>query len=123
MLMYSSTARLLPRGLLRKVYQLTAICPWALAATAGVKLAAPFGPSEIRRGALQPPLPSADTVISACTAPGVNRWSCQTTYRWPVVGSIAAEGRPSPVREFGTGAMMTSATLAAGLQLLPPSVE
>ncbi len=55
--------------------------------------------------------------------PGGKRWSCQTTKTLPVAGSMAAPGRPSPVRELGTGATVMSATVTGELQVSPPSLE
>src|SRR5512142_3080814 len=50
-------------------------------------------------GVLQVFPPSVEVAITTwLTAPPVNRASSNTTYRFPLLASLAAEGKPAPVR-------------------------
>ena len=72
--------------------------PAALTATAGVK-AGLLLRLLTTAGLLQVVPPSVDLEITTwLTVPPVNRASSQTTYRFPLLASMAAEGRPAPVR-------------------------
>src|SRR5215467_10135695 len=83
-----------------------------------------------RAGVLQVLQPSVDVEITAwLRVPPVNRVSSQTTYRFPLLASMATEGRPAPVRRsapvFGakSSTVCWAETTVGFDQVSPPSDE
>ena len=90
----------------RKSWNRTATWPSRLTATEALSAAgSPLGLTSV--GAVHEPVrPSGSPDVEMTTwsfAPPLNRASCQTTYRRPVLGSMAGSGRMSPVRNWLLG--------------------
>ena len=107
---------------------MTPTTPAELTATVGVKAGRPVT-VLITFGAVHVLPPSVEVVLTIWLTVPVNRLSDQTTYSCPVLGSIAAEGRPSPVRRaapvFGSVSVTNcwAATVVGPDQVVPPSDE